>query len=782
MKFTAFLTIFFSLLQMQSVLAQNICNSVSYALYSDTVDAIHYDIHLSEINLTANTLKGYTEIQFRPRIGSLNSLKLELLSLTVDSVFSGPNRINGTTRSGSLLSVPLLTPADPTDTISVTVYYHGKPFVDPSGWGGFQFSGDYAFNLGVGFDAIPHNLGKTWFTCIDDFHDRALYDVYLRVPDSKKAISGGTLAEVISNGDNTSTWHWKTVHTLPTYLISASIGNYVLVKDTFSGISAEVPITFYCRPGDTSRVSGTFIHLKDILQLYEGHFGPYPFERVGYTATALGAMEHAANISYPYSGWNGNTSNEWWYAHELSHMWFGDEVTCASAEDMWLNEGWAVWCEMFSREGIYGITAARNYTRSKLKEVLQFTSVKDGGYYALYGIPQTLTYGNTVYEKGAQVVHTLRHYLGDSLFFGGIKAYLAHYGYGYASSCDLRDFLSSYTGVDLRDFFDAWVFSPGFPGFSIDHVLVEPTPNGYDASVFVRQKLRGTTGFANSNHLEITFMGAGWQQYTDTLVFSGKNGSKTFHLPFEPVATMADFHENISDASVKYTSVIKTTGETDFTDTFGKVITDRVTDSAMVRIIHNWVAPDSLKLSRPGLRISDARYWKVEGVFGNGFSARGKFFYSKSNYLDNTLLTGLSDSITILYRPDGLSDWRETGFTRQGTANIGYITVDTLLRGEYTLAVWNRSYGLIEPNKSDTDPLKIFPNPSDGDCTLLVDSPSSSRLGIYDSLGVKIAEIPFMAGKHQYHWHKNGAGNGIYCFRLFGQGGHEVASRKVVFE
>jgi aminopeptidase N len=139
------------------------------------------------------------------------------------------------------------------------------------------------------------------------------------------------LSEVCNNGDGTSTWHWTTSFSLPTYLISASIGNYSLVSDIYHGIQRDIPITLYCRPSDSLKVAGTFVNLKDILQIYEEHFGPYPFERVGYTATAQGAMEHAANISYPYSGWSGNTSMEWWYAHELSHMWFGDMVTCASA-------------------------------------------------------------------------------------------------------------------------------------------------------------------------------------------------------------------------------------------------------------------------------------------------------------------------------------------------------------------------------------------------------------------------------------------------------------------
>jgi len=459
-------------------------------------------------------------------------------------------------------------------------------------------------NLGVGFDAIPHNLGKAWFPCIDDFHDRALYDVYLTVPDNKKAISGGRLIEVKANGNNISTWHWKTDFTLPTYLISATTGKYELLADTFNGQQARIPITIYCRPSDTSKTKSTFIHLKQILHIFENYFGPYPFERIGYTASpgGLGAMEHASNITYPFSGWTGTTGNEWWYAHELSHMWFGDKVTCASAEDMWLNEGWAVWCESLYREGIYGKQAYRDNMRIKLNDVLQKAHIADGGYWALYGIPQTLTYGTTVYQKGGQVAHTLRGYMGDSLFFGGVKAYLSQYAYNYSSTFNFRDFLEIYSGMNLKPFFEAWVMQPGFPHFSVDSSVIMKSASGYDVNVYVRQKLKGRTEYANKNHLEITFMDKNWKACTDTILFSGISGNKLFHLPFAPVAVMADLNEKISDATTDEGKTLRSTGEYEYRQTFSKVLVEQIKDSAFIRITYNWVAPDSLNLVQNGIQ------------------------------------------------------------------------------------------------------------------------------------------------------------------------------------
>ncbi len=664
------------------------------ALYSDTLGAVHYDIHLTGINLTNKTIKGYTEVKLVSKIISLSTIKLELASLAVDSVFIGNIKTLRYSQISNRLIIKLPKLLNKGQFIQVKIYYQGHPFVDPSGWGGFQFKGDYALNLGVGFDAIPHNLGKAWFPCIDDFHDRALYDVYITVPNNKKAISGGRLIEVTPNGNNTSTWHWKTEYTLPTYLISATTGKYELSSDTFTGQKSVIPVTLYCRPADTAKTAGTFINLKPILQVFESHFGPYPFERIGYTASpeGLGAMEHASNITYPFSGWTGTTDNEWWYAHELSHMWFGDKVTCASAEDMWLNEGWAVWCESLYREGIYGKQAYKDNIRSKLKDLLQSAAATDGGYYALYGIPQSLTYGATVYQKGGQVTHTLRGYMGDSLFFDGIKAYLQKYAYNYASTFDLRDFLSAYCGIDLNPFFDAWIFTPGFPHFSIDSALSVRSEKGYDVSVFVRQKLKGRTQYANANHLEITFLDKNWQKITDTIIFSGISGHKTFHLPYKPVAVMADLDEKISDATTDMAKTLKKTGEYDYPNTFCRILVGQIDDSAFLRVTHNWVAPDTLILPHTGLRLSDSRYWTVEGIFPKGFKARAVFSYSNGSGLDKTLITSPGDSLVMLYRPGAGHPWEGTPFKHEGSWMSGTITVDTLQPGEYTLAVWDRKY------------------------------------------------------------------------------------------
>ncbi len=133
------------------------------------------------------------------------------------------------------------------------------------------------------------------------------------------------------------------------------------------------------------------------------------------------SIEHATNVAYPSFAIDGQLTYEDLYTHELSHMWFGDMVTCESAEDMWLNEGWATFCAMYYTSSVYSEEEYRSQMRHHHKEVLRMTHFTDGDYLALYGISHEYTYGSTVYDKGATVVQSLRGYLGDDVFFPAVR-------------------------------------------------------------------------------------------------------------------------------------------------------------------------------------------------------------------------------------------------------------------------------------------------------------------------------------------------------------------------
>jgi len=704
----------------------------------DTVHAIHYTINLDEINTSTYSISGWSEVSITPLVDNLNYIPLELINLTVDAVEVDQD-VATFSHIDSRVSINLDSPINIGDTVLVKVNYHGQPFHES--WGGFHFSGDYAFNLGVGFESIPHNLGKTWFPCIDDFTDRATYDVIGTCQSGLTITAGGSLIDTINNGNNTTTWHWHIPYPIPTYLASIAIGDYVEYTDEHIGIEDTIPISIFTKPASAGNAAGSFVNLHEIIDFFETRFGAYPFEKIGYTSTAIGAMEHVSNIAYPHSAINGTTSSEYLYTHELAHMWFGNKVTCSTAEDMWLNEGWATFCDIYYKAIIYNYETFNTEMRATHKDVLQKCHIEDGGYWAVSNIPQEVTYGMTAYDKGGTVVNTLRNYLGDSLFFEAVTAYLNADGIAYnsVSSADMRDFLTDYTGINMTPFFDAWVMSPGTPHFSIDSSVVTEGDASYMIDIWMKQKYKGFDFLADDNIVEVTMIDEGFNMYTDTVHFSGKTGhsQKIYDMatmPNKPVVVTMDLFEKTNDATSDNYRYFTEPQTYAFPETFFTVIINSLEDSALLRTTHNWVAPDSLKIPVEGLKLSPYRHWEIEGIIPDGFEAQGKFVYTSTN-LDNGLITSTNDSVVILYRPDAYSDWQSIPQERIGAWMVGVVIVDNLIPGEYTLAVWDKQIVGNEEDKQSFNDIRIYPNPTKGQINFEFPRKGNYHVKVFDESG-----------------------------------------------
>ena len=157
-------------------------------------------------------------VTFTPKINGVNQIDLDLQSLTVDSIVYANNSI-AYTHNDTLINIPLPVTLNTSDTTDVTVYYHGSPQMDPSGWGGFYFSGGYAFNLGVGFQDNPHNYGRVWFPCFDNFVERSTYEFNIISGNGNKAHCNGMLMnETVITGDTISR-NWVMNEEIPTYLV-----------------------------------------------------------------------------------------------------------------------------------------------------------------------------------------------------------------------------------------------------------------------------------------------------------------------------------------------------------------------------------------------------------------------------------------------------------------------------------------------------------------------------------------------------------------------------------
>jgi hypothetical protein len=281
--------------------------------------------------------------------------------------------------------------------------------------------------------------------------------------------------------------------------------------------------------------------------------------------------------------------------------------------------------------------------------------------------------------------------------------------------------------------------------------------------------------------MEVMFMDNNWNRYTDTVHFNWPTGHSVKMVPFVPTIVLVDPEERMCDATTDNYRTIKTTGNYNFEKTFFSLEVDEITDSAFIQVTHNWAPPDSLKEPVPGLRLSDYRYWRIDGIIPEGFQATGKFTYSTTNYLDNTLITSSSDTLIVLYRKGAGEDWQEIEFVKVGPWNVGNILVENLQAGEYTLAVNEYSVGSFESRPSKKNVIEVYPNPSSGYFTISVNAKNKGEIRIYNEKGQEVDSLLIKIGENNINWKPSNRAAGNYFLHLKLDGNPDSEIKRIVY-
>lgn len=647
------------------------------------IDVIHYDINLNITDFANKTISGYTVVKLSPTKNNKGVIQLDLLKLNVDSVFMFDEKISNFNYDGKLLTISVDDKSKNKQCCTeIKVYYHGNP-VEDLAWGGFFFSDSAAYNIGVGMEATPHGFGRVWFPCSDSFTDKATYNINITVPKKYKAVCSGKLKTVVEN-TNTKTFFWELKQEAPTYVISVAVAKYSEIKDVYKGIKRKIPISLFVYPSDSLNAIYSFKNLKNAMATFEKDYGEYVWDRVGYVEVPFssGAMEHVCNIAYPEYAIDSTLFRETLMAHELSHHWFGNLVTCKTASDMWLNEGWASYSEALFKEDVYGKQAYKEYVRENHAKVLTQAHIIDKGYRAVSGVPHEYTYGKTVYDKGADVAYTLRGYMGDTLFFSSLTAYLQAFAFKAASSYDFRDFLSEYSKIDLTDFFDAWVFEKGFPHFSISSFKTEKQGKTYKTEIILKQRLKARDFYGRSNFIDVTFVDNKLNFFTEKVKFSNPEETKIFFLKNKPMFAFVDLEEKNADATIDNYKLFNDTATYDFPYTDFSVSITKLKGKAIIQSVLNIIEPENI--TDENHKFSKVQYWDINGFANGKISMEGSFFVSMT---ENNFSEFLDEAV-LLYRPNIYSP-----FTKVKTEIMEYnefdglFIVKNLKFGQYVLAV-----------------------------------------------------------------------------------------------
>jgi aminopeptidase N len=346
-------------------------------------------------------------------------------------------------------------------------------------------------------------------------------------------------------------------------------------------------------------------------------------------------------------------------------------------------------------------------------------------------MPWDLTYGTTVYDKGAVIVNTMMNYLGRETFDAVMKQYINKYAFQAASSEDLRDAVSEFSGVDMTDFFDTWVFTPGSPVYSVKSFTTKANGDKYDVEIVMNQRHRGANHIGNSVRYELAFVDEDWTIQNEMVEWDGESATITKTLDFEPVAIFCDYDNKFADACHGYTYIANKTGNKEFKDIRIKLVAKEISDSTLLRVEHRWVGADCNLID--GNKISPNRYWTIHRLDKGNSVINAEFQYQKNDTYDADLLKSDEDEIVILYRKDGAHQWQRLDFTLKGNNNAGFLTVENIQSGDYALAVWNEKY--IGLNENEETHIDIYPNPANDKINIELKNETKGNVVITNQLG-----------------------------------------------
>ena len=440
-------------------------------------DVTAYDLDLAPV-IAAQLVRGSARIRATVLEGPLFSMELDLDdAMTVDSA-----RVAGSaaafSRGPGRLTVALGRAWLTGEALDVTVAYHGTPATGP-------FGPVFAFTSHSGQPLIwtlsePFGA-RAWWPCKDHPEDKAdSVSVRVTVPSGMRTVSNGRLVESTDDG-TVAVARWVERHPIATYLVSIASYPYAVPVDWYQPAAGEpMPIPFYLFPDDSTFLGGVDAKVTGMISAFAARFGEYPFADEKYGEAEFtwgGGMENQTVTSL-------GSFQEYVVAHELTHQWWGDWVTCRDFHHVWLNEGFATYGEALwaeSQNGAAGYHGDLAYDRYLGPGTVYVPDDDD--------VARAFDYQLT-YQKGAWVLHMLRHVLGDTAFFGSLREYGRRHGYGTATTADFQSACEQVSGRGLDRFFQQWIYGEYYPQYAFRWDSVA-AGGGWDVSVVLEQLQAG---------------------------------------------------------------------------------------------------------------------------------------------------------------------------------------------------------------------------------------------------------------------------------------------------
>ncbi len=430
------------------------------------IDIIHYKFQINLFD-NSNEIKGITEITVSFKENGVDRFIVDLIGMkdtsygmTVSSIDSENEDIKFQHENDKLVLF-LNKSQSKNNTQTFRIHYSGIPE------DGLVISenkfGDKTFFA----DNWP-NRARHWIPTLDHPSDKATCEFLVTASEKYQVVSNGLQVEESSMDGGQKLTHWKENADITTYCMVIGVSRFAMqTVDIFKNI----PIQTWVFPQNKEEGFYDFYRTRRVMEFFDNKIGPYAYEKIAnvQSKTRYGGMENASVVFYNERSVSGERSYENTVVHELAHQWFGDCVTQEDWNHIWLSEGFATYFTHVFNEFTFGKDRMVRGLQRDRNRIIKFYEenpdlpLVEQDKKSMSGLLSTNSY-----QKGSWVLHMLRGEVGDETFFKGIRKYYNKFKNGVALTSDLQNVMEDVSGLDLSNFFEQWIFTPGHPEFTGD--------------------------------------------------------------------------------------------------------------------------------------------------------------------------------------------------------------------------------------------------------------------------------------------------------------------------
>lgn len=432
-------------------------------------DLQHYNLSVS-IDTAARSIEGSNVITYKV-VSAATEFQIDLQApMEITEVKQG-DRVLTVRHEGDAHFVTLVDDQPVGSIQKLTVRFAGIPVVArrPPWDGGFTWNKD---ENGKPFIATSNQgIGASiWWPCKDHPADEPDNGVTMNftVPKDLTAVGNGRLIKV-KKGKGTRTFTWQVTNPINSYGVNLNVGDYVRFEEKYDGEKGKLDMIYYVLSYNLEKAKTHFKDARRTMEALEYWFGPYPFYEDSYKLVEVPylGMEHQSSVTYGNGyelGYRGRDLSltgwglKWDYIiiHESGHEWFANNITYKDAADMWIHESFTTYSEGLFVDYHYGKEAGAAYVRG-----MRYGIGNEEPMIGPYGVNGR---GADLYNKGSNVLHTLRQWVNDDTKWREILRGLNETFYHQTvTTADVENYISAQSGLDLTSFFNQYLRDPRVP-------------------------------------------------------------------------------------------------------------------------------------------------------------------------------------------------------------------------------------------------------------------------------------------------------------------------------